>query len=246
MDYLYDETFDGLLTCIYCHYYEEKATGIYSYEHYQQDLLKPFKQITTDQEKAKKVAKAIRQKISFLAFYHIHSVFLSNDGTKENKILNYLVYGFKIGKQIDDYYTHPWVQPIHKLSKQVNFETHRFSGLIRFVEIGSLLYTGIEPDHNILPKLAEHFIDRFKDENFIIHDTRRNLALAYNKEEWIITPYEQNKELPLSEKEKHFQKLWQGYFNNISISNRENKALQQQFVPLKYRKYLTEFQVIKD
>ena len=27
-DYLYDGTFEGILTCIYHHYYTDKATGI--------------------------------------------------------------------------------------------------------------------------------------------------------------------------------------------------------------------------
>lgn len=241
MDYLYDETFEGLLTCLYANYYDEVASGIYSQFVYQENFLRPNKKIITDEEKAEKVAAGIRKKISSEAFEHIYNVFLSNDPAKENKILKYVIYGFKVGKKIDAYHTHEVVLPVHKLSKQVSYETHRFTGLLRFMEVGTVLYAAFEPDHYILPKLADHFIERFKNENLLIHDTKRNLALAYNKKEWNIWEYTLSNEIPLSENERHFQALWQGYFDHIGIETRKNEGLQQQFVPLKYRKHLTEF-----
>ena len=39
IDYLYDGTFEGLLTCIYENYYTEKASGIFREEAYQSNLL---------------------------------------------------------------------------------------------------------------------------------------------------------------------------------------------------------------
>ncbi|TCT11664.1 putative DNA metabolism protein [Natranaerovirga pectinivora] len=241
MDYLYDGTFDGFLTCIYYHYYKEKALGIYPNASYQYNLIDKYAYVETEIDKSKKVSKAIREKISFEALRHLNSVFLSNDDFKENKMLNYIVYGFKMGKDINNYFTHPTVAPILKLSKRVNMEAHRFLGLVRFIEVGNVLFAEIEPDHNILPIILKHFVDRFKTENFIINDKKRKIALAYNKKDYIISDYHLDSELPISEKEKEFQSLWKNYFENISIKSRENAKLQQQFVPLKYRKHLMEF-----
>lgn len=173
----------------------------------------------------------------------IYKVYLSNDSEKENKMLKYIILGFKIGNKIDNIHTHIDVLSINKISRQVQFEAHRFTGLLRFIEIGSLLYAGLEPDHNILPLLAQHFVDRMKNEDFLIHDTKRNIAVAYNKKEWILSDYKLKDNIIISSNEKYFRKLWQGYFKHISIKSRENKRLQQQFVPKKYRKYLTEFLV---
>jgi probable DNA metabolism protein len=49
-------------------------------------------------------------------------------------------------------------------------------------------------------------------------------------------------DLPLlSDNEEKFQKLWKLFFENVTIKKRKNLKLQQNFVPLLYRKYMTEF-----
>lgn len=243
MDYLYDDSFDGLLTCIYEHYYCKNASGIYSTVNYQPNIFNEYKSVETDYDKARKVIKGIKEKISFTAYKNVYYNYLSSVLEKENNILKYLIVGFKLGKSIDEMHTREEVLPVHKISRQVSFEAHRFTGLLRFVEVGTILYAAIEPDHNILPIIADHFTERLKNENLLIHDTKRNTALAYNKKEWIISEYSLNDAVQLSEKEKHFQQLWKGYFEHISIESRKNLRLQQQFVPKKYRKYLTEFTI---
>jgi hypothetical protein len=45
-----------------------------------------------------------------------------------------------------------------------------------------------------------------------------------------------------SAREKEFQLLWKGFCNSISIKPRENKRLQRQMWPMKYRKWMTEGQ----
>ncbi|TCL00055.1 putative DNA metabolism protein [Natranaerovirga hydrolytica] len=241
MDYLYDDSFEGLLTCIYYHYYEEKATGIYSKAKYQVNILQEYKIIATNLEKAQKVSYGIKAKISYEGHRQITNVFLSEEPNKENIILTYLIYAFKEGPKGEQNYTHPAVYPLYKISKKVSFEAHRFKGLIRFIEVGELLYAQIEPDNNILPLIAPHFKNRYKNENFLIHDKKRKKAIAYNKKECVITDFEQESDVPITEKEEKFQALWQKYFETISIENKKNPLLQQQFVPLKYRKNILEF-----
>ena len=58
-DYLYDGTFEGLLTCIYHHYYTDKAAGIYPRGEYQPSLLHGSMEVETDEEKADRVYNAI-------------------------------------------------------------------------------------------------------------------------------------------------------------------------------------------
>jgi methionine--tRNA ligase beta chain len=67
-DYLYDGTFDGLLTCIHFHYYCEKAEGIYKKDTYQVNLMKSAIEVITDEEKAEAVSAApvvAEEKIDF-------------------------------------------------------------------------------------------------------------------------------------------------------------------------------------
>jgi len=246
MDYLYDESFDGLLTSIYLNYYEAKANGIYPVSNYQFSFISSPKLVKTDPLKAAKVYKAVENKISSVSLQHIYYVYLSNHPRKENLILRYVQLGFKLGPKIDSLHTHPDVQPVLEISKKVTFEVHRFLGLLRFVEYPNFLYAVLEPDHNILVLLADHFTDRLARENFIIHDKKRKLALIYNQQEWYITDFSETVPDLVSEKEQFFQNLWKTYFRQISIANRKNKRLQNHFIPQRYRHNLVEFSLTPD
>lgn len=241
MDYLYDSTFDGLLTCIYYSYYEKKAEGIYPQDNYQFNLVNPSKIIVTDSALSSRVYEAVAQKISSQTLKHAYHVFLANHPFKENLILKYLQLGFKLGPKIDSFHAHPDVFPVHQTARKVSFEAHRFYGLLRFAESKNFLYASLKPDHNILILLAEHFIDRLAGENFIIHDQKRNSALIYDKQEWYITDFIAPDNISLSETETYYQELWTRYFTHIGIESRRNKRLQNQFVPQRYRNNLVEF-----
>ena len=47
-------------------------------------------------------------------------------------------------------------------------------------------------------------------------------------------------DIKYSEDEEYYQKLWQGFFDNIAIKNRNNPGLQRQLMPKRYWKYLIE------
>lgn len=241
MDYLYDSTFDGLLTCIYYSYYQDKVQAIYPQDHYQFSIVNPSRIIITDTALSSKVYEAIQNKISPQALKQAYYVFLSNHPMKETLILKYLQLGFKLGHKIDSFHTHPEVLPIFRTARKVSFETHRFYGLLRFVETRHFLYASFEPDHNILILLAEHFADRLAEENFIIHDRRRDHAVIYDKQGWYLTDFKTQKNIITSETEAFYQELWTRYFIHIGIKSRQNKRLQNQFVPQRYRNNVVEF-----
>lgn len=241
MDYLYDGTFEGLLTCIYHSYYENHAQGIYHQDNYQFSMLNDSKIINTDTELSAKVYEAINNKISPLALKQVYHVYLSNHPRKEDLILKYLQIGFRLGKIISGYHTHPDVLPVHSVSRKVSMETHRFYGLTRFRDTGRFLYASLEPDHNILVFLADHFADRLARENFVLHDKRRNIAAVYDKKEWYLTDFMFPFDFSTNETESFYQDLWTRYFSHISIESRINLRLQNQFVPKRYRKHIIEF-----
>lgn len=244
MDYLYDGTFEGLLTCIYWNYYEEKTTGIYIEKEYQQSIVYQNKKIVTDKEKAKKVFNAIEEKITEEALNYVYYSFLSDYKEKENIILEFLRHGFSTGINTLKYYSHEKVFPIYKLYNKVGMERHRLLGLLRFADMKGILYAKYCPDHNISVIIADHFADRLKNEKFIIHDVKRNIAVVSYNGKWQITDFYLENELEYSKEEVEFQKLWRGYFNQIAIKDRENINLQFNFVPARYRKNLVEFKLV--
>ena len=72
MDYLYDGTFEGLMTCIYHHYKKEKAAGIYMFANYQQSVVQTYCMVKTDVSKAKVVIDAINKLISNEAYIYVY------------------------------------------------------------------------------------------------------------------------------------------------------------------------------
>ena len=106
--------------------------------------------------------------------------------------------------------------------------------------MGSVLYSPIHPFYDILPLIAEHFADRYKSESFIIHDKNRNKAIISRNGNWILTDFTKNISWDIRKKD-YYEDLWKTYFNTIGIESRKNAKLQQNFVPLKYRKDLLEF-----
>jgi len=249
-DYLYDGSFEGFLTCIYHHYYGEKASGIYPRDQYQASLLAECSIVETEEEKASRVYEAIEEKISTDDLRRIYRAFLSSDPEKENKLLQYIRLGFKRGSAISLLHSNPIVLDVQKCEYKVSIETHRIKGLARFSAIRhsnadgkeqEILYCCFEPDHDILELVADHFADRLKSDPFIIHDKRRNKAVFAAGGCWYISDFTDKDLSLLGESEAEYRDLWKKYFETIAIKERINPSCQKRMMPVRYWKNLTEF-----
>jgi len=243
-DYLYDGTFEGFLCCVYAHYYNEKATGIFQKEHYVPNLINKAYEVQTDATKAVKVYDAIEGKISKHDIKRVYRVFLSSIEDKEVKLLDYIVLGFKHGSKIRLLHGKSPVFDVQQIERKVSFEVHRLLGLIRFSVLqGDILYAPIEPDHDVCELLAEHFCDRFKNDPFIIHDKKRSKALIARNGDFYISEFTSFDLPAFSDDENEYQKLWKNYFEVIAIKERTNPRCQKNFMPIRYWKNLTEMNV---
>lgn len=244
VDYLYDGTFEGLLTCVYHHYYTEKASGIFTKDEYQSTMLGGFMEIKTEAEKAVLVYEAIEKKISSYDLQRVYKVFLSNAEQKECKILNYIRLGFVKGASVSLLHGDPIVYAVQEAEKKVNNEIHRLKGLVRFSELANgILYSIIEPDHDVVEFLAPHFCDRFKNAPFLIQDKRRGKALVAYQRQWYIRALGKTELATFSKEEADYRELWKQYFKNMAIKERINPRCQKNMMPVRYWKHLTEFQL---
>lgn len=243
VDYLYDGTFEGVLTCIYHHYYTEKASGIFLGDEYQSSMLGGYMDVETEEEKAVTVYEAVAKKISPADLRRIYKVFRSSVERKECKILNYVRFGFAQGPRIRLLHGDPIVFAVQQAEQKVNDEVHRLKGLIRFSRRqGGLLYSPIEPDHDVVEFLSDHFCDRFRNDPFLIHDAARDKALAAYRGEWFVRHFTGEDLPPLSDDEKAYQEMWRTYFEHIAIKERINPRCQKGHMPVRYWKHLTEMQ----
>ena len=250
MNYLYDQSFEGFLTCVYHHWYTEKADGIFSEsDSYQLDLSRFATTVETDVDKADRVLAAIYNKLSKWDAQRVYQAFCSTVPEKEMKLLRYLALGFKNGSKIRLLHGDPIVKAVEAAERIVGLEVHRLTGLIRFSEKMDtssgvlLLYSKIEPDNDVLEFLAPHFSDRYKNEPFIIHDLRREKALLALGGEWEIASLEIETEASAynkTENETEYASLWKQYFGIMATKERINPKCQRNFMPHRYWKHLTE------
>lgn len=240
--YLYDGSFEGIMTAIYEAYYRrQKPDYIISKDNLQYGLMDEYVYIESDEEKSNRVYESAVQKIGKEAVENVFYVYLSEDKNSGTLIYRYLRLGFKLGNRIDMNLANEDVFNILKLVRQVSFEVHRFKGLLRFVELkNGVFYAVMEPDNNILMLLVPHFKERLSDQSWIIHDVKRGTAALYNKEEWVITVLPEGITLNLSEREEFFQSIWKEYFKTIAIEERKNPRLQKNYMPVRYWKNLIE------
>ncbi len=240
MDYIYDGTFEGLLCCLYCNFSKESASGIYKKEIYQRHMLNSFKEIPSIEKYAYYMDQKLKQYLGTLVSSQIYQCFLYEKEGAENIILRFVDLCFKKGSKYAGFHTHPIVSAFDDRVRKVKNETHKYVGYVRFSQMGEYLYSSIHPEYNILSLIGDHFADRYNGEKIIIHDVTRNCALVASCGDFLLIPL-QNGDLPEDAKSDFVAKLWKTYFDHIPIKDRINPKLQKSFVPLKYRKDLTEF-----
>ncbi|MBC9783049.1 TIGR03915 family putative DNA repair protein [Heliobacterium chlorum] len=240
--YIYDGSFDGLLTAIYEAYYRRQVPDDIRAEGWgEENLFAEQVPIETDLEKAEKVFAAIEGKISPDAGHHAAYAFLSEIDGMEQAIYQYVKLGFSMGPKVDAYLTDDRVLKVHRMSHKVRTERHRMLGLLRFRLLqGNIYYAPMEPDHNIVSLIAPHFTERLSDQNWIIHDCKRGLAALYNRQEWILTELESDGAVAEVQAEAVYQQLWRDYYHSIAITGRTNRKLQRRCMPVRYWKYLIE------
>lgn len=240
--YIYDGTFEGLLTCIYEAYYRrENPDDIIPKEREDENFLVQRYYIETNTEKASKVYKSIEEKISKEALKRVFYAYLSELPKSGIAILNYLRIGYKMGVNVDSNLSNDSVLAMDKINHKVGMERHRLLGLIRFKMLeNGILYSSVEPEHNIIGLLAPHFASRLSNENWAIHDLQRNIAVFYNKREWIVKDFIIEDDIIVGEDEDEYQDLWKAYYKHISIESRKNLRLKKNYMPMKYWKHLVE------
>ncbi|MDU5081821.1 TIGR03915 family putative DNA repair protein [uncultured Tissierella sp.] len=242
LHYIYDGSFDGLLTSIYEAYYRRgDIEDIVPKDSMEENFLVQKVFISTDGEKSRKVYEAIKNKISEEALKRVFYAYLSELPRHGITILKYLQLGFKFGPQVDLNLSNDIILKMDNINYKVGMEKHRMLGLIRFKQLeNGILYSSIEPDYNIVGLLAPHFASRMMNENWAIHDVKRGIGVLYNKKEWVIKDIEVTDSLIIKEDEEDYQELWKAYFKSIAIQSRINPKLQKRNMPMRYWKHLVE------
>jgi probable DNA metabolism protein len=238
---VYDGSFEAFLTLVYEYYYSKLDVSEIVREYPNTLLVDEVYEIEYDEAKSAKVLDALKKKFKKSYFEVVLNTFMCDSANFEIDLLSYIVLGFKDQRELENI-NHECVFNIKALQKEFFGVYHKMSGFARFEELeDSTLYAKIDVKFNVLYYLGKHFSKRFNNQSFIIHDIKRELAFIHNENYKGIQTVSSFETPTLSKDEEKFTRLWKTFFDSVSIESRKNKKLQQQFVPLIYRTYMSEF-----
>ena len=238
---VYDGTFEGFLSLVYEVYYK-KLKPIKIYKTLPNEMIfEEILEINTSKNNAIKVLTAIKTKFPKELIQRILNIFMCDSKEFELYLLEYIIIGFKETKQLYNI-NNSCVFYLNSLEKELFRNIHKLTGFVRFEELEDrTLYAKVESKFNVVYFLGKHFLKRFNNQNFIIHDLNRKLAFVKIQNDFSVQEVAFFDEPNYSSNEQKFQKLWKSFFSAVTIKERINPKLQRQLVPLLYRTYMSEF-----
>ena len=251
--YVYDKTFDGLLTAVFDAFARKSFPDLLLAEGEALPLFwDEVVTICTDDAKVERVWKGLQKKLSATALDCLTVCWLSELPDVDLLLFRYIKKAFNSPSSIELNFGDPDVLEVSKVWRKVSQEKHRMIEFIRFQKAEDGTFFGaMEPLYNVLPLVVGHFKDRFADQKWLIYDLKRAYGCYYDLQEVSEVRFDRMEEHLLSgilndklmaEDEKLFQNLWKAYFKAIAIKERINPKLHKQHMPVRFWKYLTEKQ----
>ena len=254
--YIYDKTFDGLLTAVFDAYFRKTFPDALLSEG---DALPLFcdelHTVVTDEEKAGRVWRGLQKKVSSSALGCLTQSWLSELPEVGILIFRYIRKAIDAPRSIETNFADPDVLFVTNTYRKVRYERLRMMQFVRFQKTADGTYFAmIEPDYDVLPLIVPHFSDRFSEECWLIYDRRRRYGYYYAGHKSVRVTFEDGAEvfrLPdgrlseamRDEDEMWYQEMWRTYFKAICIKERLNPRKHRKDMPVRYWKYLTEKQI---
>ncbi len=253
--YLYDRTFDGLLTAVFDAFVRKQNPQTLLGEGEPLPLFHDeVFTIVTDEEKARRVWRTLEKKLSNQALTMLTVSYLAELPQLDLHLFNYICKAVTATTSIETHFTDEDVHFVTDTFRRVRYERLRMMQFVRFQKAKDGTYFAlIRPDFDIIPLIVNHFQDRFADQPWIIYDIRRNYGSHYDGHKVrSITFSDDGRTFDphsgklcahlLAEDETLFQELWRTYFKAVCIKERLNPRKHRKDMPMRYWAYLTEKQ----
>ncbi|MEY4505021.1 MAG: hypothetical protein RL154_1318, partial [Pseudomonadota bacterium] len=216
----YDGSFESFLCLIYEVYYKKlRPTNIIKQEP-KILLIDEIFQIEHNEENILKVLNSLKTKFKQCHLETILNTFMCDREEFELALLEFIIIGFKSQSELNNI-TNQSIFYIQNLQNKLFRAYHKMCGYLRFEEIeDGTLYAKIENKFNLTPLLGRHFLKRFNNQNYIIHDIKRKIAFVKNGNFANIHTV-QSFDMPIfSPNEDKFKNLWKTFFESVAIKSR--------------------------
>lgn len=256
--YVCEDSLTGIFSGIY-EVWKRKMTaeeaGLEVEDSFERRLFCEYIFCKAEERKALAVIRMIQKNLGADVYEKISYALLSADRRKAEMVFRAMLEAKKLSRKdlLMEHLGNEAVRAVFGMYRQVANEAHHYKGFVRFRELkNKTLFAKIEPKHAVLPCIAEHFADRFPQENWVIYDKTHEVFLIHEKGKryYFLQQYmcmkgdsgsAQNITGGFSEEEMDYEALWKEFVQSISVAERENRALQNQNLPLRFRTNLVEF-----
>ncbi|EGC75260.1 hypothetical protein HMPREF0490_01150 [Lachnospiraceae bacterium 6_1_37FAA] len=256
--YVCEDSLTGIFSGIY-EVWKRKMTaeeaGLEVGDSFERRLFCEYIFCKAEERKALAVIRMIQKNLGVDVYEKISYALLSADRRKADMVFRAMLEAKKLSRKdrLMEHLGNEAVRAVFEMYRQVANEAHHYKGFVRFWELkNKTLFAKIEPKHAVLPCIAEHFADRFPQENWIIYDKTHEVFLIHEKGKryYFLQQYmcmkgdsgsAQKIAGGFSEEEMDYEALWKEFVQSISVAERENRALQNQNLPLRFRTNLVEF-----
>ena len=212
------------------------------------ELFCEYERAEPDAEKAGKVFRTVQRRMGEEACEMIAQAAAFPCDEKADAVYRMIVLGINLpdGRKVTAMLSHPQVRLIFELSRKVWHIAHRYMGFVRFSEMeNGVLFARIGAEADILTLVAPHFADRLPREDWLIYDEEYRKAVIHpGGQPWFLLDEVDEASLAAlkdSGDEERFRKLWKGFHRAIGVESRANRRLQMSVMPVKFRKFMTEW-----
>ncbi|WP_101912522.1 TIGR03915 family putative DNA repair protein [Megasphaera vaginalis (ex Bordigoni et al. 2020)] len=235
MNYHYDGTFFGFLTAVFDAYHDGIRHVAHIHSDAERSLFGQEKEVGTDAGKAVRVLQGLKASCGKEAVHFLYYAFLAETAEREPVLLYYIRRLFTWRQTWRRHLSDELIWQTRLWAQKTGNERHKLLGLLRFQKLSDgMLYGPVAPTAAVVPLLAPHFIRRFPEERWIIHDRRRGVGVLYEQHETAIVEIPCSRSPDLAAEELCWQSLWQRYYRTAAIEERRNELLRRSFMPYKY------------
>lgn len=249
--FLYDNTFEGLLTSVFEAYSRRTFPDALLQEGEPLPLFHDeVFTVITDEEKAGRVWRGLQKKLSSSALACLAQCWLAEEPETPMLLFRYIRKAIDAPRSIETNFADPDVLEFSRMWKRVDWERMRLLQFVRFQKAADgTFFAAVKPIYNVLPLTLPHLKDRFADQCWLLYDLKREYGYYYDLKETTEVRFEEKEAHLLSgllseelmdADEKLFQQMWKTYFKSIAIKERLNPKLHRQHLPVRFWKYMPE------
>ncbi len=246
--YLHDGSLEGLLCCVFESYVRhERPEDIVPEKLHQPRLGQSALFVSTDYDRALRVRRGIEREAGARAFGAVVRASAHDAPETGATVLAFVRYVMDRGvrrnrkRSVLSDESNPIVGNLLALERRVSNEEEKMRQFVRFSELeNGVWFARCNPNARVVPLVMPHFVARFNIQPFMIYDENHEMAGIYDGNDWQLVAGDAANIPARTAEDSYIERLWQRFYDTLSIEARYNPELRRHFMPVRLWKNLPE------